>query len=39
MTKKERQAHKRGAIEMLLSITGLSIWVVMFITYSYMKFM
>lgn len=38
MTKKERQAYKRGAIEMLLSITAMSVWVVMFITYSYIKF-
>lgn len=39
MTKKERQAHKKGAIEMLLSITAISVWLVMFITYSYIKFM
>lgn len=38
MTKKERQAYKREAIEMLLSITAMSVWVVMFITYSYIKF-
>lgn len=39
MTKKERQAHRKGAIEMLFSITAMSIWVVMFITYSYIKFL
>lgn len=39
MTKKERQAHRKGAIEMLLSITAMSVWVVMFITYGYIKFM
>ncbi len=39
MTKKETQAYKRGKKEMLLSITGLSIWIVMFITYSYIKFL
>lgn len=38
MTKKERQAYKRGIAETLLSITAMSIWVVMFITYSYIKF-
>ncbi len=39
MTKKERQAHKKGAIEMLLSIAGISIWVIIIIAYGYMKFM
>lgn len=39
MSKKERQAYRRGATEMLLSILGISIWVVMFITYGYIKFM
>lgn len=39
MSKKERQAYKRGAIEMLSSIFGISIWLVMFITYGYIKFM
>lgn len=38
MSKKERQAYKRGATEMLLSITAMGTWVVMFITYSYIKF-
>lgn len=38
MTKKERQAYKRGATEMLLSITAMGTWIVMFMTYGYMKF-
>ena len=39
MSKKERQAYKRGATEMLLSITAMGTWIVMFIAYGYMKFM
>ncbi len=38
MTKKERQAYRRGIAETLLSITAISVWLVMFITYSYIKF-
>ena len=39
MTKKERQAYRRGISETLLSITAMSIWVVMIIAYGYIKFM
>lgn len=39
MSKKERQAYKRGIADTLLSIAGIGTWVVMFITYSYIKFM
>lgn len=38
MSKKERRAYKRGAIDMLFSILVLSSWVVMFIIYGYIKF-
>lgn len=38
MSRKERQAYRKGAIEMLLSIAGLGIWIVMFMTYGYIKF-
>lgn len=39
MSKKERQAYRRGAIEMLFSILSMSIWAVMIIAYGYIKFM
>lgn len=39
MSKKERQAYKRGATEMLYSIVGISTWAIMIIAYGYMKFM
>lgn len=39
MSKKERQAYRRGAREMLLSIAGISIWAIMIIAYGYIKFM
>lgn len=39
MTKKERQAYKRGIADTLLSIAGVGIWIVMFSIYLYIKFM
>lgn len=39
MSKKERQAYRRGAIDMLFSIAGISIWAIMITAYGYIKFM
>lgn len=39
MSKKEKQAYRKGAREMLFSILGMGIWIVMIITYIYIKFM
>ncbi len=39
MTKKEKQIYRRGIADTLLSITVIGTYVVMFITYGYMKFM
>ncbi len=39
MSKRERQAYRRGIADTLFIISGMSIWIVMFIAYGYMKFM
>lgn len=41
MTKREmeKQAYRKGIADTLLSIVGIGTWIVMFITYSYIKFM
>lgn len=39
MSKKVKQAYKRGIADTLLSIAGISIWAIMIIAYGYIKFM
>lgn len=38
MTKKEKQIYRKGIADTLLSIAAAGTWIVMFITYSYIKF-
>ncbi len=39
MSKKEKQAYRRGIVDTLFSIAGLGIWVIIIMAYGYMKFM
>ncbi len=39
MSRKEKQAYRRGIADTLFIISGMGIWIVMFIAYGYMKFM
>lgn len=38
MSKKEKQAYRRGIVDTLFNIAGIGIWVIMIIAYGYMKF-
>ncbi len=39
MSKKEKQAYRRGIADTLFIISGMGIWIVMFIVCGYIKFM